>query len=329
MKLRNMKILFVCICLILGSGLTATSVLAKPIIVKAVTVFATDHPINKFNQPYVDEINERAKGELKIDYLGGPEVIATFDQAEAVRTGMIDMALFIPFGYMESFMAIANCEGLSPFTAAEERASEVYDLWVEVFAKNLNSRYLGLKEKGACFALFVNKPVTKLSDLKGMGIRAMPLYEPFLKALGASSMTMPMSDIYTAMERGVVDGYMSARPIVPGFALHEVTKYMIEPSFFQMEAARFMNLDKWNSIPKHLQDMILEVTAKYEVIGEEHTYKVDEMALETFKKAGVETLELPPEDAKKFLDLAYNSTWETIIKKSPEYGPKFRKAMTK
>lgn len=329
MKTTGRGILFISLCFFLLLGTMITGANAKTIVLKAITVFPMDHPINKYNKPYIDEINKRAKGELRIKYLGGPEVVATFDQAEAIRTGMIDIDLFVPLGYLESYMAVANCEGLSQLTVAQERASEAYNLWVEVFAKSLNARYLGQRDKGAPFALFTNKPVNKLSDLKGMGIRAMPLYEAALAALGASTMTTPMDDLYTAMERGVVDGYMAARPIPPGFALQEVTKYIIEPSFFQMEGARFMNLDKWNSLPKHLQDMILEVTAEYEIIGETYCLEQDKKALKVYEAAGVKTLRLPSEDAEKFLDILYGRTWETIIKKDPEYGPKFKKALSK
>jgi len=328
----NAKRLFIVIyglCLIFTMATLTSGGEAKPIVIKAITVFPMDHPVNKDNQPYVDEINKRAKGELRIDYLGGPEVVKTFDQAEAVRTGRVHLSLFSPFGYLESYMPVANAQGLSQLTPAEERRSGAYDLWVEVFAKFLNARYLGRRDAGSPFALFTNKPIKKLDDLKGMGIRAMPLYEPTLAALGASTMTTPMGDLYTAMERGVVDGYMSARPIPPGFALQEVTKYIMEPPFFQMESCRFMNLDKWKSIPKHLQDMILDVTAEYETIGLNSALALDRKALKVFADAGMQTCKLSPEDAKKFLEIAYGKTWETVIKKDPEYGPKFKKVLSK
>lgn len=90
-----------------------------------------------------------------------------------------------------------------------------------------------------------------------------------------------------------------------------------------------MNLDKWNSLPKHLQDMILEVTAEYEIIGEAYCLEQDKKALKVYEAAGVKTLRLPSEDAEKFLDILYGRTWETIIKKDPEYGPKFKKALSK
>jgi TRAP-type C4-dicarboxylate transport system substrate-binding protein len=69
---------------------------AKTIALKAITVFPMDHPVNRDNQAYINEINKRAKGELRIEYLGGPEMVSTFDQAKAVRTGMIDLDLFSP-----------------------------------------------------------------------------------------------------------------------------------------------------------------------------------------------------------------------------------------
>jgi TRAP-type C4-dicarboxylate transport system substrate-binding protein len=157
----------------------------------------------------------------------------------------------------------------------------------------------------------------------------MPLYIPFMKALGASPVTMPPTDIYTAMERGVVDGFMWPRVGMISWGLQEVTKFMIVPGVFQMEPATMVNLDRWKKIPKDLQDLLLEVIQEYEYIGTMRNYMILEKEERVREKAGMKIIQLPPGEAEKFVKTAYDMTWEEVIKAAPEYGPKLKKAMSK
>jgi TRAP-type C4-dicarboxylate transport system substrate-binding protein len=157
----------------------------------------------------------------------------------------------------------------------------------------------------------------------------MPLYIPFMKALGASPVTMAPTDIYTAMERGVVDGFMWPRVGMISWGLQEVTKFMIVPGVFQMEPATMVNLDRWKKIPKDLQDLLLEVIQEYEYVGSMRNFMILEKEERVREKAGTKIIQLPPAEAEKFVKTAYDMTWEEVIKTAPEYGPKLRKAMSK
>ncbi len=56
------------------------------------------------------------------------------------------------------------------------------------------------------YSLYTKKPITSIDDLKGKRFRTSPVYVPFIKALGAEAVIMPAGEIYTAIERGVIDG---------------------------------------------------------------------------------------------------------------------------
>jgi TRAP-type C4-dicarboxylate transport system substrate-binding protein len=169
----------------------------------------------------------------------------------------------------------------------------------------------------------------KAADFKGLKIRVMPLYIPFMKALGASPVTMPPTDIYTAMERGVVDGFMWPRVGMISWGLQEVTKFMIVPGVFQMEPATMINLDRWKKIPKDLQDLLLEVIQEHEYIGTARNNMILEKEEGVREKAGMKIIQLAPAEAEKFVKTAYDYTWEEVLKSATEYGPKLRKAISK
>lgn len=305
-------------------GLTAINASSEVIVLKALTAFPKNHLNNDPVPMLVDKINQRAEGRLKIDWVGGPEVIKTFDQVHALKAGTIDMLLYYPFGYMKPLMPESWAKGLTELAEWEERKTGAFEIWGEIFEKRVNAKYLGRLHSLLPFKVFSNKKIEKVEDIKGMKIRVMPLYIPFIKAMGATPVTIPPTEIYTSMERGVVDGFMWPNVGVISWGLQEVTKYVINPGVFQMEPATAINLDKWKKIPADLQELILEIVQDMEYIASMRNSLIEQKEDEVRKAAGMETITLPPEEARKFKEICYEKTWEYVIEMAPEYAPKLR-----
>jgi len=181
----------VCVSLAMLSG-TAWS---QTIVLKAVTAFPKTHLNNDPVPAFIEDVNKRAQGRLRIDWLGGPEVFAAFDQVTALKAGTVDMILYYPFGYMKGMMPEADAKGLSELAEWEERKTGAFELWGEIFEKRVNAKYLGRLHNNVTFNVFCNKRIDKLADFKGMKMRVMPLYIPFMRSIGASPVTMPPTDI--------------------------------------------------------------------------------------------------------------------------------------
>jgi TRAP-type C4-dicarboxylate transport system substrate-binding protein len=307
----------------------ATSAQSEPIVLKAVTAFPKNHLNNDPVPILVDKVNKRAEGKLKIEWVGGPEVIKSFDQILALKAGTIDMLLYYPFGYMKPVMPEAWAKGLTELAEWEERKTGAFELWNEIFEKRVNAKYLGRLHNLLPFKIFCNKKVEKIDDFKGMKIRVMPLYIPFIKALGASPVTISPDEIYTSMERGVVDGFMWPDVGVISWGLQEVTKYVVDPGVFQMEPATAINMDKWKKIPKEEQVLLDEIMQDMEYIATMRNALIEQKEDMVRKKAGMKTIQLPPGEAEKYVKLAYDKTWEFVIQSAPEYGPKLRELSSK
>lgn len=315
--------------LFLVLGFMITSAESQPIVLKAVTAFPKNHLNNDPVPLFVDKVNKRSEGKLKIEWVGGPEVIKSFDQILAVKSGTIDMLLYYPFGYMKPVMPEAWAKGLTELAEWEERKSGAFQLWGEIFEKRVNAKYLGRLHNLLPFKVFCNKKIEKVDDFKGMKIRVMPLYIPFMKALGATPVTISPDEIYTSMERGVVDGFMWPNVGVISWGLQEVTKYVIDPGVFQMEPATMINMDKWKKIPKDTQVLLDEIMQDMEYIASMRNALIEAKEDRVRKKAGMKTLELPPAEAEKFVKICYDKTWEFVIESAPEYGPKLRELSSK
>jgi len=258
--------------LIIGVG--ASPVLAKNITLKAVSFQAKTAKVLKTYGMYIKMVNERAKGELEIKWVGGPDAIPRLEQANAVKSGVIDMA-GLPASYYMSIVPTAfNTCILSEYTPMEEHKNGVYDFQVEEHAA-AGMRFIGRLETNHTFHCGVKEKVSRPQDLAGKKIRSMGLYNYFIKALGASPVKIAHTETYTALERGVVDGYMFPFSDVADLSLYEVCKYFIDHTFYESgNLVIIMNLEKFNSLPKHLQKVMVDAMIDlepmmYEIFGKD------------------------------------------------------------
>ncbi len=330
MKKRTICVVALVSLVVISIVCPAAVTVAGPITLKAVSHLEPSNSHCRTNAPYIEMVNKRAKGELVIKFLGGPEVIPSFEQAEALKKGVVDIMPTYPMSWYKPMMgAAADISGLSEIPAWEERKTGAFEIYEELFKKFANAKYLGRFHSGWGFNFYTNKKIEKLDDFKGLNVRVMSLYLPFTKALGASPVTVAPPDIYQAMERNIIDGFMFPAFGITGYAWHEVSKFKIEPEVFQAEVVCVVNLDTWNKIPAHLQEIMIDAAKILEYWGAADSMWVKELDEDVLKDAGMEVIELPKKEAAAFRDLAYKTTWEHLEEQAPEYCEKLRKRITK
>jgi TRAP-type C4-dicarboxylate transport system substrate-binding protein len=298
---------------------------------KAVTAFPWQPgPIANLNQAFdwIKKVQEKANGELAIKYLGGPEVVPSFEQYEACIKGIVDIYIG-PSDYAVPIMP----ESLAPvavnLSPMELRKTGFYALLGDIFQKH-GLYFLGNVKSPAGYQLHTNVMVKTPRDLSGLKMRMSPVYKPFAAALGIKYVSLPTGEVYTALERGLVDGFawtVSSRVLEANWA--EVCKYYIDHRFGDSDLVMLVSLSTWKKIPKHLQDLMLETMIQLEKEWNPIWADQEEKTLEMYKKAGMKPIRFSPADAAQYVKLYYDSTWEQIIKKSPEYGPKLKKLSLK
>jgi len=302
MKVGMITLLF---ALIIGVG--ASPVLAKKIVIKAVSFLPKPAKVMKTYGMYIKMVNERAKGELVIKWVGGPDVIPKLDQANAVRSGVIDMAALPASYYMSIVPTAFNTCVLSEYTPMEERKVGIFDFQLEEHA-NAGMRYLGHLETNHTFHCGVKTKVTSPKGLAGKKIRSMGLYNYFIKALGSSPVKVPHPEVYTALERGLVDGYMFPFSDVADLSLFEVCKYFIDHTFYENgNLVSIMNLKKWNKIPKHLQKVMIDAMIELEPQMYEIFARDQAAARKKMIAKGMVPIKFSPADAKAYRALAFSS----------------------
>jgi TRAP-type C4-dicarboxylate transport system substrate-binding protein len=164
--------------------------------------------------------------------------------------------------------------------------------------------------------IFTNVKVNSPQELKGQKMGS--FYTELMQELGCTPIRLSITDKYTAMERGLVDGYTDTTDPIVSLGLTDVTKYMIKPGFYGPTGVCIMNLDKFNSLPPHLQKVMLDAQVETEDWLYENWLGKEEIAIQEQEALGVETIQFTGEDAKWLHDLAYKTAWDKLLAKDAD-----------
>ncbi len=271
-------------------------------------------------------VAKKYPGELKIQYVGGPEAVKTMDQVQACQRGMVDM-VFTTNAYYVSVLPEVDALKLSVFMPAEERAKGAW-AYVNQLHEKIGIYYLARLGLGIQFHLYIDKPI-KAADLKGLNIRVSPMYLQVIKGLGGNPVAIPPTEVYSALERNVVDGYCWPSVGIRDWGWDKQTKYVVDPGFYQVPNPLLMNLSTWNKLPKKLQNLLTEAAAESE---KKVVALFDDLAKQErpiLLKEGIQVITLPPVESEKFLKVAYDEGWKDILGKSPQTGAKLKELLTK
>lgn len=298
---------------------------------KAVTAWPKNATDNRaffiFTELVEEMVAKKYPGQLKINYIGGPETIKSTDQAQAVQRGIVDIA-FLTTAYYVSILPEVDAIKLSEFPSPEERQKGATKFINELHEKKLGITYLGRLGLDIKFNLYLKKPIEK-ADLKGLNIRVSPMYLQAIKGLGGNPVVIAPTDVFLALERGVVDGYCWPEVGIRDWGWEKHTKYMVEPGFYRVPNPLIMNKKAFDSLPKNLKDLLIEAVIE----AEKRTYNLFQDLAKKERpelvKAGIQILELPPAEKEKFLRVAYDEGWKDIIQKVPKEGPELKKYLTR
>ena len=294
---------------------------AQEVTLRLVSAFAENGIYVQRLQPWIQKVNAQGKGTLQINFIGGPKAMPPFEVGNAVKTGVIDMALSTGAFYT-NVMPEADFLKLTQVPVAEQRRNGAFDAINKVWNDKANMQYLARMVENQPFHIYTNKKVDK-PDLSGQKIRITPVYRDFFQALGANVITTPPGEVYTSLERGVVDGY--GWPIGGIFDLNwqEKTRYRIDPGFYDAEVSLVMNLPAYRKLTdtqrNFLQQQLLALEAEN---GFWARYTTDEIARQ--EKAGIQTIRFDAATAKAFHDRAYDVGWAAALKQSPEIAGRFK-----
>jgi TRAP-type C4-dicarboxylate transport system substrate-binding protein len=308
-------------------ALSAAVAEAQEVTLKAVTVFAEKTTYSKPFERFIERVNQTGKGLIQINYIGGPKAMPPFEIGNALKSGVIDVANTAGAFYT-NLMPEADAWKLTERPMPELRKNGGYDTMAALYAQKMNAIFLARLVDNNPFHLYLNKPITK-PDLTGLKLRITAVYRDFFQALGATVVQTAPGEVYTALERGVVDGY--GWPITGIFDLgwQEKTKYRVDPGFYTAEVSVLVNKSTWDKLTDAQKEVLRKAGAEGEATAV-HDF-AEENAKDTKRQAdaGIQTIKLEGAAGKEYYDKAYEAGWAGIVKQSPQAGPKLKEAFSK
>jgi TRAP-type C4-dicarboxylate transport system substrate-binding protein len=308
------------------AALVPALAMAQETTLRLVSAFPENQFYVKRTIEWVEKLNKGGKGVLQINFIGGPKAIPTFEVGNAVKTGVVDMALTTG-AYYTNLMPEADALKLAEVSATDQRKNGAFELINKIWAEKANMYYLARVVDYTPFHLYLNKKIDK-PDLTGLKIRITPVYRDFFQALGAAVMTTAPGEVYTALERGVIDGY--GWPIHGLFDLNwqEKTKYRVDPGFYNAEVSLVVNLDKWKGMPAKARDYLNRQAMDYE---RQNDFWKSYNQQETKRQAdtGIQAITFDAATDRAYVEKAKEVGWAGAIKASPQYGPQLKKLLAK
>jgi TRAP-type transport system periplasmic protein len=258
--------LFIIIGLMLAIGTNPAPTCAADQVVtlKYSVLFPALHKVTLLNIEWGKEITKRTNGRVKVEVFPGAVLTPPPQTYDSVKRGIAHIGITF-----------------ASYTAGRFPLTEVIDLPLGIKSglqgtRLANAYYKKFKPKefddvkimylhtAAPQIPCTKTPVNSLKDLKGMKLRSTGTTSQIATALGAAPVAMSMGEAYDAIARGVINGAMCPLEAIKGWKLGDVVRYCTEYNSAYVNAALvIMNKDKWNSLPKDVQNIIEGVNEEY------------------------------------------------------------------
>jgi TRAP-type C4-dicarboxylate transport system substrate-binding protein len=298
-----------------GSTLVASMAQAEETI-SAVHAFPETLIYTQSFLSFVDKVNAAGEGVIQIDVRGGPEAIGMFQQPDAVRDGVVDM-VYTPGSFYGGALPEKDALVTSNLTAVEARANGGIALMDEIHQEKMGLKYLGWFDSGVCYNLWTRDEPTFDADgdleVGGLKLRGNNVYNAFFSGyLNAQVIDLPTGEVYSALQRGVVDATGWTQIGLIDLKWNEFLNYRIEPCFFSTDLGVIVNQEKWDSLSEESRTILQDVAIQHEqdsVTALRLKRDEDFAALEA---SGMQVVSLEGEARARYLAAARETTWERM-----------------
>lgn len=298
---------------------------AQEVRLRAASFLAPNQNFGLVFKRWADEVNKRGKGIMQIDVVG-PEAVPTAEQPNAVKTGVIDLHSGPPTFYRGTLIE-GEVMSLSEISVADMKKNGSWEYLDKLHSDKMNVRLLTGYGDGINFHIYTSRPVgaDKQKPFDGFVLRTAPIYKAFFESIGAKTVMIVPGEVFTALERNMVQGYGWPLWSVKDMGWLKHTKFRYDPGFFNVAVNVMMNQDRWKKLDQRQQKFLAEMSDwmdqewpkwRAEYIGGEDKMQRD---------AGVQVVNLGGDLRKR----AHDAFWGELLAASPQHVAHLKKLVTK
>ncbi len=263
---------------------------------------------------FVERVGKMSGGRIEMTNFNAEVLLGIGETFRGVSTGVADCAItssvyhrgIVPVG--EYLWAVP----FFPFTNVEfyeyiYQFMGIKELWREAY-KPHGVMHLNYECSDEWGTMVSTRPINKYADFKGMKVRAFGIWADWLVHNGASIVTVPGGEVYTAIQTKILDAAAFGSPDAwAGMKLNEVCKYFINPSVVPYDVCELiMNLKTFNEMPPDLQEVMLSASRVHNLDISALTIPTDARGRKRLADGGMETMMMPDDEMTKAADWCWN-----------------------
>ena len=258
---------------------------------------------------FQEQVKKMSGGKLEVD-IKGPETVPPFQQIQPVTAGVFDMLWTHGVYHAGSKGLTLVVDAMEP-DLDKRRSSGVFDYLDKYYQKHNKLTIIALTSNGTKgYQLLLRDPLSPAGDFPGRKIRGTQSYFGVIKALGGTPVVIPINELYSALEKGVVDGAAMPAAGILTAKTYEVSKYRVRPFIGVSTQAIYVNLTAWSKFTADEQKLLREAgqtTEKILIKQAEETIAREDAELD---KLGMRYAQLPPDKAELVKRAWVTSLWE-------------------
>lgn len=275
------------LCLLPMSALCAE----KPIELRFTSIVNSLHSDFKAFQRFGDEVGKRTGGKVHITVYPSGTLNPPLETYNAIKTGLAQMGC-ASVGYSGPILPLnhlfgdalrglpTSTEAAKAYTAALKTVPEMLDEY-----EGLHIVYVF---STVPLSIGTKKSIRKMEDFKGAVMRFPPGMETIARAWGASPIAIPIGDIYVALQKGTINGFMGGAEMLKSMRLAELTKYLTSAEMSYGMNYVAVNKKVWDSFPPDVQKVFDDLADWGQSMTLEHVDQAQKEAIAYAKSQGVQ-----------------------------------------
>ncbi len=260
-------------------------------------IYAPAHKNGILAQQWCKEVEKRTNGRVKITHFPGGTLTPPPQTYDSVVKGIADIGHTLAAYSAGRFLLTEVLGQPIGFTSGHQATKTCNEYYKKFKPKEFDdTKIMYIHGHGPGMFQTV-KPVSSMDDIKGLRIKANTENAGIATALGAAPVALPITETYDACQKGLLDGLLLPIEPLKGWKFADVIKTVIvsPPMAYTAPIPVFMNKDKWNALPKDIQDTIEKINEEWVDKQAKQWDELDKEATDLAKEKGIKIITLSNE----------------------------------
>ena len=310
-----------------ASFILASAALAQPVVMRVSHQVPPAHHLSKLLQEFANEVKARTNGSVDVQLFGSEQLAKAGENFPQVARGNIEAAVSVNFQWGATIPEMSvtlipyymtDLEKIKRFTTSEAR--KLLDEKLEAHGVHSVGWFYITRQ-----SIFTSgkKPIITLDDFKGLKIRGLnSLTDHALTAVGAAPSAMPGSEVYQALQAGVLDAGLTDLSAAYSRKYYDIQKYGTVAPYFTVYFHLYVNPQWWGKLTPAQRQAIDAAAAKVEQDAFTVTEATAADALVQLKAKGMQIHVQTPEEEATWRAAMQKPVLDAFLKSAPQDGRK-------